>query len=312
MEPESLRRHMDTITSDGWCKPRSIYRSFFSSGVLTAGINDTREANPPTVTPIVGQSLVVCPVCGKKNDPKDTFKCRECKCDNLCLRHQDKETFLCVDCAAKMQARRAADEKSRREARARLAALQNNRGSHMVTFQFVAKDRVGKERRGTIGAGDRAGAIAAIRAQGLFPIAIGKVKGDAIYVNDETKKVRAALNDTEKTCLVQIAPAVHVALGEVQPPSIAIQAVRGMEGLYADDEKCTPACRISTPRSLPSTRTTSTARPARRAARRLVISSMYSLRQRRYGLGLRRSYTIANNLVFYNIILSGIVLEVAK
>ena len=23
---------------DGWCKPRSIYRSFFSSGVLTAGV----------------------------------------------------------------------------------------------------------------------------------------------------------------------------------------------------------------------------------------------------------------------------------
>lgn len=29
---------MNTIKSDGWCKPRSIYRSFFSSGVLTAGV----------------------------------------------------------------------------------------------------------------------------------------------------------------------------------------------------------------------------------------------------------------------------------
>ena len=29
---------MSTIKSDGWCKPRSIYRSFFSSGVLTAGV----------------------------------------------------------------------------------------------------------------------------------------------------------------------------------------------------------------------------------------------------------------------------------
>ena len=29
---------MDTVKPDGWCKPRSIYRSFFSSGVLTAGI----------------------------------------------------------------------------------------------------------------------------------------------------------------------------------------------------------------------------------------------------------------------------------
>ena len=47
----------------------------------------------------------------------------------------------------------------------------------MATFQFIAKDSAGQERRGTIDAGDRAGAIAAIRAQGLFPTAIGEVKG---------------------------------------------------------------------------------------------------------------------------------------
>ena len=46
----------------------------------------------------------------------------------------------------------------------------------MATFQFIAKDSAGQERRGTIDAGDRAGAIAAIRAQGLFPTAIGEVK----------------------------------------------------------------------------------------------------------------------------------------
>ena len=36
----------------------------------------------------------------------------------------------------------------------------------------------------------------------------------AIYENDETAKVWAALRDPEKTCLVQIAPAVRVAVGE--------------------------------------------------------------------------------------------------
>ena len=46
----------------------------------------------------------------------------------------------------------------------------------MATFQFIAKDSAGQERRGTIDAGDRAGAIAAIRAQGLFPTAIGEMK----------------------------------------------------------------------------------------------------------------------------------------
>ena len=47
----------------------------------------------------------------------------------------------------------------------------------MATFQFIAKDSAGQERRGTIEAGDRAGAIAAIRAQGLMPTALGEVKG---------------------------------------------------------------------------------------------------------------------------------------
>ncbi len=47
----------------------------------------------------------------------------------------------------------------------------------MTTFQFIAKDSVGHERRGTVDAGDCAGAIAAIRAHGLFPTADSEVKG---------------------------------------------------------------------------------------------------------------------------------------
>ena len=46
----------------------------------------------------------------------------------------------------------------------------------MATFQYIAKDGSGNERRGTIDAGDRSGAIAAIRAQGLMPTALGEVK----------------------------------------------------------------------------------------------------------------------------------------
>ena len=49
-------------------------------------------------------SLVACPVCGKKNNPVDTFRCRECGRDNLCLRHQDEETYLCAECLAKIRA----------------------------------------------------------------------------------------------------------------------------------------------------------------------------------------------------------------
>ncbi len=47
----------------------------------------------------------------------------------------------------------------------------------MATFQYIAKDSSGQEKRGMVEAGDRSGAIAAIRAQGLMPTALGEVKG---------------------------------------------------------------------------------------------------------------------------------------
>ena len=49
----------------------------------------------------------------------------------------------------------------------------------MATFQFKAKDASGQELQGQIDAGDRDSAINAIRAQGLFPTAIGEVKSAA-------------------------------------------------------------------------------------------------------------------------------------
>ena len=49
----------------------------------------------------------------------------------------------------------------------------------MATFQYIAMDAQGKEQRGTVDAADRAQAIAAVRAAGLFPSAIGEVKSGA-------------------------------------------------------------------------------------------------------------------------------------
>ena len=46
----------------------------------------------------------------------------------------------------------------------------------MATFQYIAKDSSGNEQRGTVEAGDRNSAIAAVRAQGLMPTALGEVK----------------------------------------------------------------------------------------------------------------------------------------
>lgn len=49
----------------------------------------------------------------------------------------------------------------------------------MATFQYIAKDAAGNETRGQIEAGDRNSAIAAVRAQGLFPTALGEVRSAA-------------------------------------------------------------------------------------------------------------------------------------
>ena len=62
----------------------------------------------------------------------------------------------------------------------------------MATFQFIAKDSAGQERRGTIEAGDRNGAIAAIRAQGLFPSALGEVKSAPAPAPAAAKPARGA------------------------------------------------------------------------------------------------------------------------
>ena len=49
----------------------------------------------------------------------------------------------------------------------------------MATFQYIAKDSAGNETRGTAEAGDRNSAIAAVRAQGLLPTALGEVKSSS-------------------------------------------------------------------------------------------------------------------------------------
>ncbi len=62
----------------------------------------------------------------------------------------------------------------------------------MAKFQYIALDGAGQEQRGTIEAGDRAAAIAAIRANGLFPSAIGEVKGAPAAAAKAQKPAKAA------------------------------------------------------------------------------------------------------------------------
>ncbi len=81
--------------------------------LLLDGVSAVLRQHPPQ-PPVITQALVVCPVCGKKNDPKDTFRCRECGRDNLCLRHQDMVTFLCHECAQRVKEEQIAKRTARK------------------------------------------------------------------------------------------------------------------------------------------------------------------------------------------------------
>ena len=68
----------------------------------------------------------------------------------------------------------------------------------MATFQYIAKDAAGNETRGQVEAGDRASAIAAVRAQGLFPTALGEVKSAPAPAAKAAKKKAAPAKKEKK------------------------------------------------------------------------------------------------------------------
>lgn len=51
--------------------------------------------------PVVGAGYVICPECGRYNLPTDTFRCKVCGRDFLCIGHQSLEYKCCIDCAEK-------------------------------------------------------------------------------------------------------------------------------------------------------------------------------------------------------------------
>jgi len=40
-----------------------------------------------------------CPICGRRNGKRETFHCKRCNRDHLCLIHQIKELWICEECA---------------------------------------------------------------------------------------------------------------------------------------------------------------------------------------------------------------------
>lgn len=50
----------------------------------------------------VGTEVVECPICGKQINRNETFRCKKCKRDNICLSHQDDRSYACSDCGQKV------------------------------------------------------------------------------------------------------------------------------------------------------------------------------------------------------------------
>ena len=75
-----------------------------SCAVLLDGIAAASAVSPVSQLPFSSAAYVVCPLCGKHNDVKDTFRCPACGKDHLCLSHQSKEYYCCPSCAEKMVA----------------------------------------------------------------------------------------------------------------------------------------------------------------------------------------------------------------
>ena len=100
--PDSLRAVKTEQASE--LNKASLFEESIGKMIEERFPDDMRRKRKPSTESLKTQpegSFVVCPICGKKNREEDTFRCRECGRDNLCLRHQDEKTYLCAECAAK-------------------------------------------------------------------------------------------------------------------------------------------------------------------------------------------------------------------
>ena len=68
----------------------------------------------------------------------------------------------------------------------------------MSVYQYIAKDASGAQTRGQVEAADRASAIASVRAQGLFPLALGEVKTPAPEPEAPSRKKKSSVAERHK------------------------------------------------------------------------------------------------------------------
>lgn len=78
----------------------SLFDDEFFSDIEKSDLSTMQSSPRVSTLPAVAiQTYVICPICGKKNKPEETFKCKRCGRDNICLWHQDKKTYLCTECS---------------------------------------------------------------------------------------------------------------------------------------------------------------------------------------------------------------------
>jgi formylglycine-generating enzyme required for sulfatase activity len=82
--------------------------------------------NVPTAQPAapVPPGLVECPLCGRQNTLKGTFRCRQCARPHLCVEHFVRKARMCEECVEKDAEARRRVEEDRKRRQAALKAAQ--------------------------------------------------------------------------------------------------------------------------------------------------------------------------------------------
>ncbi len=152
---ESVRVHMNERAKEvgagfGQCPSIQLDGpafSLFGDAFVTNPLPDGGATHSGGRYGTAASVYVVCPICGKKNRAEDTFRCRECGRDDLCLDHRDSATYLCLDCVGEIKRREEAERKAREEAerKARKEAEPKPDGQYTetvngLTWNFVVKD----------------------------------------------------------------------------------------------------------------------------------------------------------------------------
>jgi formylglycine-generating enzyme required for sulfatase activity len=92
------------------------------------------------------QGRVLCPACGLRNDPDETFRCRVCGRDYLCQDHFVKADRCCEECAEKLQREHdEAEQKAKAEQDQKAKAEKERQAREAVERQRAQADRIEQE-----------------------------------------------------------------------------------------------------------------------------------------------------------------------